>query len=154
MCIYICIIILLQQYIQERERERWIYAYTWTACLHLAGMCCTQSSENWERTCGFQLVFSLSSFQSKICKARAGPLWKEWQEWLGLRPTFYVSISLHRMAEPTFLFQSATRSPALPLAPRAFAKRNLETLESRRVNLLRKTRKVWTSTSQTSAKGQ
>ena len=52
---------------------------------------------------------------------------------------------------------------ALPLAPRAFAKRSLETLESRRVNrvnLLSKTLKnnvnfsVWKLWPQTSAKGQ
>ena len=125
-----CIFILYHHivattYTKERERAM----HSWTACLHLAGMCCTRSWENWERSCGFQIFqlsffflvkFSVQDLQSSrwasMEVARVARVARPTS--LLTRFTCYsmfgiVSVSLHftaEHAESIFLFQSATQS--------------------------------------------
>ena len=94
------IIILLRQHIQKRERELCIVELlvcTLQVCVARGhGRIGRDHAASKSSNCHF---FSLSSFQSKICKARAGPLWKlqewqEWQEWRGLRPFSHDSLAI------------------------------------------------------------
>ena len=100
-----CIFILYHHivattYTKERERELCIVELlvcTLQVCVARGhGRIGRDHAASKSSNCHF---FSLSSFQSKICKARAGPLWKlqewqEWQEWRGLRPFSHDSLAI------------------------------------------------------------